>query len=99
MSVTIGVRQKRAATRQGRFDLQARPHSGIVVGCTIGRPEKVVAVVYDLFGHAVATLVNRQLSPGEYRFGWDTRAVAPGCYTIQLREGADAWQKTVMVTR
>jgi endoglucanase len=45
---------------------------------------RTVLKVYDILGREVATLVNRQQSPGYHRVVWDASALANGIYIIRL---------------
>jgi|GEM_PF-3144288 len=56
----------------------------------IPSPSRVVLSVYDAAGRRLATLVDRQMTPGRYTGCWDGRdesgvAAAPGVYFCRLR--------------
>ncbi len=50
-------------------------------------PEKIAVrlEIYDLLGRKVATLVDRQLTPGKYVAQWDAEGMASGIYFYRLQ--------------
>ena len=47
----------------------------------------VTLKVYNLLGDEVATIVNKRLKAGNYRYKWKPVNLASGVYLYQLREG------------
>ena len=43
--------------------------------------------VYDILGHEIAVLVNKQLQPGSYEADWDASAYPSGVYYYKLESG------------
>jgi hypothetical protein len=43
--------------------------------------------IFDLLGHKIATLVNKELGPGVYSAKWDARTSASGVYLYTLKVG------------
>ena len=50
----------------------------------IGYSSLVTVRVYDLLGREIATIVNQELSPGEYTRTWDAGNVSGGVYFYRL---------------
>jgi uncharacterized Ntn-hydrolase superfamily protein len=48
----------------------------------------VILKVYDLLGREIATLVNRELSPGRHQVTWDASGFASGVYYYRLIAGS-----------
>jgi ligand-binding sensor domain-containing protein len=57
------------------------------------------ARIYNLSGHEIASLVNENHDSGKCRFLWNTRDIAPGCYAVKMRVGANTYEKNIPVTR
>ncbi|MGA9119600.1 MAG: T9SS type A sorting domain-containing protein [Bacteroidota bacterium] len=54
---------------------------------TIARGGKTTLRVYDLLGREVATLVNENLAPGTYKYGFTGMHLSSGTYIYQLTSG------------
>jgi subtilisin-like proprotein convertase family protein len=54
------------------------------IAYSIGSKGPVTLEIYDLLGRRVATLVNEEKPPGQYRASFDARAVASGTYFYRL---------------
>lgn len=52
-----------------------------------GYSSLVTLTVYDVLGREVATLVNEELQPGEYKVWWDGTYQAAGVYFYRLNAG------------
>jgi hypothetical protein len=62
----------------------------------------VTLKIYDVLGNEIATLVNENLSPGEYEVDFDAGATHPialtsGIYFYQLRAGESFVQTKKMI--
>ncbi|MBU4445157.1 T9SS type A sorting domain-containing protein, partial [bacterium] len=44
----------------------------------------VKLIVYDILGHEVATLVDKKMNPGSYKFDFDASGYATGMYVYRL---------------
>jgi len=47
----------------------------------------VTLKVYNVLGNEVAVIVNKELSPGIYRYRWDAKGMASGVYFYKLSSG------------
>ena len=47
----------------------------------------VTLKIYDVFGREVATLINKEMAPGNYTQEWDASGVASGMYFYRLTAG------------
>jgi hypothetical protein len=55
--------------------------------------------IYDLLGREVATLVNREMSPGWYEFTWDGSGAASGTYVYRLVSGTNVQFHTMTLLK
>ena len=51
---------------------------------TIENSGLIKLIVYDMLGHEVATLVNKKMNPGSYKFDFDATGHATGMYIYRL---------------
>jgi hypothetical protein len=92
--VSISVPSDRLASAKRGLHGYPNPARGKVtlrfaVGAAGGPPERVKIVIYDLTGHKVCDLVDRELPAGEQAIDWGLRSdrgmqVAPGIYNAIL---------------
>jgi hypothetical protein len=54
---------------------------------TISKSNVTSLKVYDMLGREVATLVNQNLAPGSYKYGFNATNLASGSYVYQLTSG------------
>jgi hypothetical protein len=66
---------------------------------SIVNPQFTILRVYDLLGREVETLVNEVKQPGVYTVPWDASNVPSGVYFYQLRAGAYAESKKLVVLK
>jgi len=59
----------------------------------------VTLAVFDLLGHEVATLVNRQMAGGDYTTTFDSGALASGIYLYRLTSGSSVSTKRMVLVR
>jgi hypothetical protein len=64
------------------------PHSG-----------QVSVTIYNLSGHEIASLVNKNLSQGSHSISWNIRNLATGCYMIRLKTGSNFYLKSFPIFR
>jgi photosystem II stability/assembly factor-like uncharacterized protein len=55
--------------------------------------------VFDLLGHEVAALINRQMAGGEYTTTFDSGMLASGIYLCRLTSGASVSTKKMLLVR
>jgi len=63
---------------------------------TLPRAGVLGAVVFDVHGRLVSSLVERRLEAGERELAWDTGELPSGVYLVRLRAGD--WSRTAKVT-
>ncbi|MFC2088778.1 serine hydrolase, partial [Calditrichota bacterium] len=56
----------------------------------IPKPELVTLKIYNLLGQEVATLVNKKLTPGIYKYVWDASGFASSIYMYKIETGSFA---------
>ena len=71
--------------------------SKIAVEFNIPRSERMTIKMYTPAGREMASLVNKHLDAGSYRYFWDTHTLAQGCYAIKLLAGANTCSKLVQI--
>ena len=77
---------------------------GTEFGIRIAEFGMVNVEVYDMAGRKVATLLNRNLAPGEYQVRWDGvdahgQPAASGVYIYRLRQGNTALTRKMVLMR
>ncbi len=81
------------------FTAFSRSNRTVSIGFFLQRAEPVTVSVYDLSGHKIATLVDKNLGQGSYRILWDAKSVASGFYTVRMREESSAYAKVIPIVR
>ena len=72
---------------------------------TTGKPDSkggvvdTKLVVYDLLGKEVATLVNKQQAPGNYKVVFNASNLPSGLYLYKLRAGKYSTVKKMMLLK
>ena len=91
----------RAVAAQTGFKVAAPERNGLPlkVDFTVKQRQKVSVDLFGISGIKQASLVDRYLGPGAYRYSWSTRNAAPGCYTVRVRMGTTTFVKSVPVVR
>lgn len=72
-----------------------RSNPNATIQFSLPSPSRVSLTVFNLSGHEVASLVNSALGSGTHSIHWNTRNLAPGCYTVRLRAGSNTYVKSV----
>ena len=75
----------------GRYGYLTMANNGKTGSVTLSfylpRQNQAALGIYDLSGREIKSLVNKFLPPGSYRYIWNTRAAAKGCYLVRLQRG------------
>ena len=71
---------------------------------SVNQPARITVDIYSITGRNVTTLVNRQLSVGEYEFQWDGtdangHSVASGVYVTRLSNGSTSQSLKMTLVR
>jgi hypothetical protein len=74
-------------------------NANVTIEFSLPQSDKVTVAVYNLSGHELASLINKNLSQGSYSITWNTGNVAPGCYAVQLKAGSNAYIKSIPIFR
>ena len=69
--------------------------SVITVEFSIPHPERVAVKMHDLAGREISSLVNQHFDAGSYRYLWDTRTFAQGCFMLKMQVGRTTYTKLV----
>jgi 5-hydroxyisourate hydrolase-like protein (transthyretin family) len=59
-----------------------------VIKYSIPQNSAVKMTIYDMTGRAVKTLVNQNMSPGNYEVSFDASNIASGIYFYKLEAGS-----------
>ncbi len=70
-----------------------------VISFSIPREEMVSLKIYDMLGSEVATLVNRELPAGNYKFNWSASSLASGMYIYRLTTSGYSNVKKMMLLK
>lgn len=83
-----------------RFRLPAGdPQSGTQAGIAPQGGGFVSLKVFDVLGREVATLVNEELHPGEYKLSWDASGQPSGVYYYRLQAGRYSEVRKMILAR
>ncbi|MBO8131048.1 MAG: DUF5123 domain-containing protein [Candidatus Marinimicrobia bacterium] len=69
------------------------------INFSIDKPDRVRLEVYNVLGQRVATLVNRDMKPGEYSVIFDASRLASGVYFCKLTSGKKVMIKKMMLLK
>lgn len=75
------------------------PATVIRYGVPEGFRGNVQLTVYDLLGRKVATLIDKQRSPGRYQVSFDASRLASGLYIYRLKAGRNVLTKKMMLIK
>ena len=75
----------------------SRTNRYVTIEFSLPNSQKVLAKIYNLSGHEIASLVNENPGQGSGRFHWNTRNVAPGCYTVRIQAGSNIYTKSIAI--
>ena len=73
--------------RVPRRDCSHASWSGFALRYSVAAETRVTNTVYDVFGRAVAVLVNAIKRPGEYSVAWNAEGIPTGMYFYRLTAG------------
>jgi hypothetical protein len=69
--------------------------SGLAVEFTLLHPGRATIVVHDLTGRVVASIVNRKLEAGTYRYCLNGGTFPRGCYAVSIQTDGNAFTKLI----
>jgi flagellar hook assembly protein FlgD len=69
------------------------------ISFTLNKAFPVKLSVYNQLGQEVITIINNQMSPGDYRMTWDASQFSSGVYLISLESslGIHQTQKVILI--
>jgi hypothetical protein len=71
----------------------------VAISFFLAKSQPVTLKIYNISGREIALLVNKYLGAGEQRISWDTKNLAPGCYTVRMQAGSNIYVKNISVSR
>jgi hypothetical protein len=71
----------------------------LAVEFSLARSENVSVALFTLSGKEILTLLKNRLPSGPYRFNFDIRNVARGCYAVRLQAGNAVNAKIIHIDR
>jgi hypothetical protein len=75
------------------------PGSPVTIEFSLPRSSIVILAVYNLSGHKIASLVNKNLESGLHHVMWDTRHIAAGIYAIRMLNGSTSIMNSIPILR
>ena len=69
------------------------------ISFAIPKNEHVIVKIYNVLGMEVATLIDRELSIGNYAYSWDASGMAGGVYYYVIRAGNFQQVKKMILLR
>jgi hypothetical protein len=102
--ILTGIKNTSSSPPEGFRLLQNHPNpfnptTTITFEIPVGTRHVVSLRVFNVLGHAVATLVNEQRAPGTYEVMWDASGFASGVYLSRLTAGSLAETKKLLLLR
>jgi hypothetical protein len=73
-------------------------HSAIIV-FSLPHSDRVTIKIYNLSGHEITTLFDKNIESGSHTLTWDTKNIPAGCYTVRMQVGEKMFVKSVPVFR
>jgi photosystem II stability/assembly factor-like uncharacterized protein len=74
-------------------------HPRLAVEFSLSNSENVNIALYTLSGKEILTLLKNRIPSGPYRFNFDIRNVARGCYAVRLQAGNAVNTKVIHIDR
>jgi photosystem II stability/assembly factor-like uncharacterized protein len=71
--------------------------SRLKLSFVVHRPERVTALLFDVSGRKIASIVDATLAVGTYDYRWNSQHVASGCYLLTFRQGSITRTQIVQV--
>jgi hypothetical protein len=97
MSITIDTTVVSAFTLSQNYPNPFNPATTIPFALAARTP--VSLKVFDLLGSEVATIVDEEMSPGQYSRLFDASHIATGMYIYQLQAGTYVQSRAMMVVK
>jgi hypothetical protein len=97
----INHEPQQGLSRQAGLRLNSLSHTNpnLTIEFFIPQSEKVTIGVYNLSGHEISALVNKNLVSGAHSIIWNTRDLAAGCYMVKMQAGSNTYVKSIPVLR
>ena len=104
LSEMVGVIKLNAQIEPQNFDFfnlktPYRSHHNAVISFSLGHTEQVSVKLYDLSGHEVATIINKQFDFGSHSLTWNTENIVTGFYTVRMQAGRNSYAKSILISR
>ena len=96
----INSDQQSGIFNQVNFKIFSKNHSAtsnVSIEFTLFHSDQIAVKIYNLSGREITTLVNKKFGAGEHCLCWNTRNIAPGCYTIRMQAGANSYEKSLPI--
>jgi hypothetical protein len=97
----LNPKSQRAVSTRSNFNvlLPSRTDADATIEFSLPHADKVTVTIYDLSGHEIVSLVNKNLGQGSHSIQWNTRNLAAGCYMVRFQAGANTNVKSVPIFR
>ncbi len=99
LSQVAVLKSSRVEPRQSGLKVlfSGKDATSIGIEFSLAHADKAHLGIYDLSGHLLATLLDKQLPAGEHAVAWDKRSAGSGCYVVRLEAGGKMETKAVPV--
>lgn len=99
LSEMLGVINQKPLRSMLNFNIRSPRYanSNATTEFSLPQPDQVTVKIYNLSGHEIATLVNKNLGSGTHSVTWNTRNVAAGCYLVKMQAGSNSFVKSIPV--
>lgn len=74
-------------------------NSNAIIEFSMPHSDRVTVKIFNLSGHVMATLVDKNLESGSHSLNWDTKNITPGCYSVRIQVGEKCFVKSVPIFR
>jgi hypothetical protein len=104
ISEIVGINNPESQQRKVQLGnlkiLSQKPNNtNVTIEFSLSVSSQVAVNIYNLSGREIVTLVNRNLKAGNYRFSWNTRNIAQGCYVAKMHIGTNTFVKNIPIYR
>jgi hypothetical protein len=80
-----------------RISSASRQINCIKIAVSLSYAEHLKLRIYDLSGHEVENLANKNFGVGLHTFTWDTRNISTVCYTVGMQAGEKRFVKSILI--
>jgi flagellar hook assembly protein FlgD len=96
LSEMLGIKNPKSQgglLNQVSFKVRSSNHtnSNVAINFYLSHSIQVAIKIYDLSGHEISTLINKNFGSGAHSISWNTRNIVTGCYTVKIKIGSNTY--------